>query len=99
MMFFGTLGALGLGAATPVFIFFWGQFTNVFGESVDQIVTLDGDILLKFVYLGIGALFAGWVMITCWLITGARQATVCRKKYFSTLLKQEIGWFDCINQS
>jgi ATP-binding cassette subfamily B (MDR/TAP) protein 1 len=38
-------------------------------------------------------------MITCWLITGERQATVCRKKYFSALLKQEIGWFDCINQS
>jgi len=44
--------------------------------------------LKKFIYLGIGTLFCGWIMITCWLITGERQATVCRKKYFATLLKQ-----------
>lgn len=57
------------------------------------------EVLKKFIYLGIGTLIAGWVMITCWLISGERQATVCRKRYFATLLKQEIGWFDCINQA
>lgn len=30
MMAFGTLGAICLGAATPLFILFWGDFTNVF---------------------------------------------------------------------
>jgi ATP-binding cassette subfamily B (MDR/TAP) protein 1 len=56
-------------------------------------------VLKKFIYLSIGTLFAGWLMITCWLISGERQATLCRKTYFATLLRQEIGWFDCINQS
>lgn len=41
----------------------------------------------------------GWLMITLWLITGERQAATCRKRYFACLLKQEIGWFDCIDQS
>jgi ATP-binding cassette, subfamily B (MDR/TAP), member 1 len=44
-------------------------------------------------------MFVGWVMIASWLITGERQAAACRKAYFATLLKQEIGWFDCVNQS
>lgn len=57
------------------------------------------EVLKKFIYLGIGALFAGWLMISCWLISGERQATACRKAYFTSLLRQEIGWFDCINQS
>lgn len=31
MMVLGTIGAIGLGASTPLFILFWGDFTNVFG--------------------------------------------------------------------
>lgn len=31
MMACGTLGAVCLGASTPLFILFWGDFTNVFG--------------------------------------------------------------------
>ena len=38
-------------------------------------------------------------MITFWVITGERQAAQCRKQYFKSLLKQDVGWFDCIDQS
>ncbi len=38
MMFVGTFGGLALGATTPVFILFWGDFTNVFSSSIDSIV-------------------------------------------------------------
>ena len=38
MMIFGTFGALALGAATPVFIYLWGQFTDVFGQGGDAMV-------------------------------------------------------------
>jgi threonine/homoserine/homoserine lactone efflux protein len=88
MMIAGSLGGLALGVCTPLFILFWGQFTNVFGQSVDQIVEESLKELIKFIYLGIGTLFVGWVMIACWLITGERQAAACRKAYFATLLKQ-----------
>lgn len=70
MMTIGTIGALGLGASTPLFILFWGDFTNVFGESNDQIVSMALEVLKKFFYLAIGAFFAGWMMISCWLISG-----------------------------
>jgi len=31
MMIVGTFGGLALGVCAPIFILFWGQFTNVFG--------------------------------------------------------------------
>jgi ATP-binding cassette, subfamily B (MDR/TAP), member 1 len=99
MMVVGTLGGLALGASTPVFILFWGQFTDVFSSNIDVIVEEAKNQLLKFIYLGIGALLLGWAMVTGWTITGERQAVACRKAYFASLLRQEIGWFDCINQS
>jgi ATP-binding cassette, subfamily B (MDR/TAP), member 1 len=99
MMTLGTLGGLGLGAATPVFILFWGNFTDVFSSGPDVIVDEARKQLLNFVYLGIGTLFLGWTMIFCWFVSGERQASTCRKAYFACLLRQEIGWFDCVNQS
>ena len=88
MMVLGTFGGLALGASTPVFILFWGQFTDVFNSSIDVIVEQAKVQLLKFVYLGIGALLLGWAMITGWTITGERQAVACRKAYFASLLRQ-----------
>ena len=38
-------------------------------------------------------------MFACWMITGERQGVACRKDYLKSLLRQEIGWFDTINQS
>ena len=33
------------------------------------------------------------------MISGERQSIACRKAYLKSLLRQEIGWFDMINQS
>jgi ATP-binding cassette, subfamily B (MDR/TAP), member 1 len=38
-------------------------------------------------------------MVGFWIITGQRQSIACRKEYLKSLLRQEIGWFDTINQS
>lgn len=99
MMIIGTICALLLGGSIPVFILFWGDFTDVFHLGIDFIVQSAFEQLLKFIYLGIGCFFLGTIMLTCWLITGDRQAAACRKKYFATLLQQEIGWYDCSDQS
>jgi len=69
-MIFGTIGALLVGGATPMFIYFWGEFTDVFQLSTETIVDLAFEVLKKFIYLGIGTWFAGWLMISCWLISG-----------------------------
>jgi ATP-binding cassette subfamily B (MDR/TAP) protein 1 len=55
--------------------------------------------MYNFIEIGIGAFFAGWGMFAFWSITGERQGIACRKKYLKSLLRQEISWFDTINQS
>ena len=52
-----------------------------------------------FIYIGLGAFAAGFGMSACWMIAGERQSIACRKEYLRSLLRQEIGWFDVINQS
>lgn len=30
----------------------------------------------------------------CWNLTGARQILQYKKKYYETILQQEVAWFD-----
>ena len=54
--------------------------------------------MLEMVYLGVGALAAGWAMVTCWKVAGERQGVTCRKRYLEALLHQDLAWFDTNNQ-
>lgn len=98
MMLVGSLAAITMGVAYPAFSFIMGKMIDNFA-SPDEMVDKAKDTMLIFIYVGIGALFAGWLMFACWMITGERQAIACRKAYLRSLLKQEIGWFDVINQN
>lgn len=62
-------------------------------------VTKTEDLFRIFVYIGLGVLGSGWIMMTLWNIAGSRQAIRCRKEYLKALLSQEMGWFDTQNQS
>jgi ATP-binding cassette subfamily B (MDR/TAP) protein 1 len=55
--------------------------------------------MIQFILIGLGAWAAGWGMFACWMIAGERQGIALRKEYLKSLLRQEIGWFDTINQS
>jgi len=98
LMLVGTICASIVGTAFPIFALLWGEMTNAYGNT-DAMVSKAHDVMLKFIYIGIGVIFAGWGMFGCWMITGERQGIACRKQYLKSLLKQEIGWFDIINQS
>ena len=70
MMTVGTVGALCLGASTPLFVMFWGDFTNTLSESSDNIVDESKVVLIKLVIVGIVAWISGWAMIAGYLISG-----------------------------
>lgn len=70
MMTVGTVGALCLGASTPLFVMFWGDFTNTLSESSDNIVDESKLVLIKLVIVGIVAWISGWAMIAGYLISG-----------------------------
>jgi ATP-binding cassette subfamily B (MDR/TAP) protein 1 len=94
----GTICAIAMGVALPSFAILWGNMTNKFGDG-GSIEDAAKDIMLSFIYIGLGAFAAGWGMFACWMIAGERQSIACRKEYLRSLLRQEIGWFDTINQS
>ena len=86
-MIVGSLAAMAMGAAFPAFAYIWGSMTDSFG-TVDSMVQKSKETMLTFIYVGIGAFFAGWLMFACWMITGERQAISCRRAYLRSLLKQ-----------
>ena len=97
-MVIGSIGAVAIGAAMPAFAYIWGEMTDSFQDE-DEMVPAAKETMFLFIYIGIGAFAAGWIMFACWMIAGERQAITCRKVYLKSLLRQEIGWFDTINQN
>jgi ATP-binding cassette subfamily B (MDR/TAP) protein 1 len=75
----GTIASLAMGAALPAFALLWGDITDAFSIGGDTMVNAAKSVMYKFIYIGIGAFFAGWLMFACWMITGERQAIQCRK--------------------
>ena len=94
----GTICAMALGTTLPSFAILWGDITNSLGGGGD-IVAAGRKVLYNFFEIGAGAFVVGFGMVSCWMISGERQSIACRKVYLRSLLKQEIGWFDTINQS
>lgn len=87
LMIVGSIFSLANGATMPLFALLWGGMLNSFSDS-DSMVDQTLNLMLTFIYIGLGVLVSGWIMIACWLITGERQAIECRKQYLRSLLKQ-----------
>ncbi|XP_008675534.1 ABC transporter B family member 11 isoform X2 [Zea mays] len=49
---------------------------------------------MNFVYLAIGAGLASTFQVSCWIITGERQAARIRALYLKAILRQDIAFFD-----
>ena len=98
-MAIGTIAALAMGTALPVFSLLMGTITDTFALGGDPMVAAAKTAMFQFIYIGLGVFVAGWLMFACWMISGERQSIACRKAYLKSLLRQEIGWFDMINQS
>ena len=95
---FGTLAAIADGTSLPLFALFFGSIPNTFiSGSGDEIVHAGGQVALKFVYLGIGSFIAAYFGFVCWMIVGETQSIEIRKRYFKSLLQQDIAFYDTIN--
>ncbi|KAF7837631.1 ABC transporter B family member 11-like [Senna tora] len=96
LMFVGTVGAVGNGTAMPLMTVIFGDMINAFGSSTDtkEVVHLVSKVSLKFVYLAVGAFVASFLQVTCWMVTGERQAARIRGLYLKTILRQDVSFFD-----
>ncbi|KAK7388084.1 hypothetical protein VNO78_22889 [Psophocarpus tetragonolobus] len=96
LMFVGTVGAIGNGISMPLMTLIFGDMINAFGGSnnTDEVVDEVSKVSLKFVYLAAGTFVASLLQLTCWMITGERQAARIRGLYLRTILRQDVSFFD-----
>ncbi|KAJ6323369.1 hypothetical protein OIU76_010809 [Salix suchowensis] len=95
LMFIGTIGAIGNGACMPIMTIIFGQVVNAFGSTdIEEVTHKVSQVSLKYVYLGLGAMVASFLQVSCWMVTGERQAARIRNLYLGAILRQEIGFFD-----
>ncbi|XP_052878978.1 ABC transporter B family member 4-like isoform X2 [Gossypium arboreum] len=95
-MIVGTVGAVGNGLCMPLMTILFGDLVNAFGQnqSNNQVVHVVSKVSLKFVYLAVGAGVAAFLQVSCWMVTGERQAARIRGLYLKTILRQDIAFFD-----
>ncbi|XP_074317748.1 ABC transporter B family member 11-like [Silene latifolia] len=96
LMIIGSIGAIGNGLTMPLMAVLLGNLVDVFGQNQNNkhIMLLVSEVSLKYIYLAIGAGVAAFLQVTCWMVTGERQAARIRNLYLKAILRQEIAFFD-----
>ncbi|XP_068663118.1 ABC transporter B family member 21-like [Aristolochia californica] len=96
LMTVGTVAAVANGAAMLLMTLILGNMINSFGQTTDinQLVHEVAKVSLDYVYLAVGAGVASFFQVTCWVVTGERQAGRIRNLYLKTILRQDIAFFD-----
>ncbi|XP_035969035.2 ATP-binding cassette sub-family B member 5 [Halichoerus grypus] len=110
LMILGLLASLVNGACLPLMSLILGEMSDdLIGGCLGKTNTtnyqnctqsqekLNEDMIkLTLYYIGIGvtALVFGYMQISFWVMTAARQTKRIRKQFFHSILAQDIRWFD-----
>jgi hypothetical protein len=68
-MVIGIIAALCNGGLNPLFILLCGNMIDSYKIGSD-LGNVSLNLFLYFIYIGVGIFASGWIMITCWRITG-----------------------------
>ncbi|KAI5447585.1 ABC transporter B family member 9 [Lathyrus oleraceus] len=95
LMIIGIISAIANGMSQPIMTLILGRIINAFGNT-DPHHTLKevSKAALLFVYLAVGTGVVSFLQVSCWMVTGERQAARIRSLYLKTILKQDIAFFD-----
>ncbi|XP_060175041.1 ABC transporter B family member 11-like [Lycium barbarum] len=96
LMIIGTIAAIGNGLSLPIMTILFGELTDSFGQNQNNkdILRIVSKVSLKFVYLALGCGAAAFLQVSCWMISGERQAARIRSLYLKTILQQDIAFYD-----
>jgi ATP-binding cassette subfamily B (MDR/TAP) protein 1 len=95
LMAAGSLAAASHGVALVVYLHLFGRAINsLHGRHTHDLFHNINQHALYFLYIAIGVFFAGWIEVSCWILTGERQTAVIRSKYVQVLLNQDMSFFD-----
>ena len=76
--------------------------TTICGFFVEDSLCTTGDdlideinqLVIYYCVLGVVAFVCGWLHVSLFQYTCERQLNIIRKKFFHSIVRQEIGWFD-----
>ncbi|MED6119624.1 ABC transporter B member 20 [Stylosanthes scabra] len=92
LMILGSVAAAAHGTALVVYLHFFAKIIQV-PQQDDQFHRFK-ELALTIVYIAGGVFAAGWIEVSCWILTGERQTAVIRSKYVQVLLNQDMSFFD-----
>ncbi|XP_076911745.1 ABC transporter B family member 6-like [Bidens hawaiensis] len=97
LMVVGSVAAAAHGTALVIYLHYFAKIVQVLvreGEGVDVVFDRFKELALTLVYIAGGVFVAGWIEVSCWILTGERQTAVIRSKYVQVLLNQDMSFFD-----
>ncbi|XP_072996525.1 ABC transporter B family member 20-like [Typha latifolia] len=103
LMAVGAIAAAAHGMALVVYLHFFGRAINLLDSQnihsaihgqADELLHQFKEHALYIVYIAAGVFAAGWIEVSCWILTGERQTAVIRSKYVQVLLNQDMSFFD-----
>ncbi|KAK7832900.1 abc transporter b family member 20 [Quercus suber] len=100
LMFVGSFAAAAHGTALVVYLHYFAKIVHVLSirphSDGNQQLQLDklGELTLTILYIAVGVFGAGWIEVSCWILTGERQTAVIRSNYVQVLLNQDMSFFD-----
>ena len=100
VMIIASLAGCAQGVCQPLFAILFGNITDSLsgaGASFDTFVDKASELAVKYIYVGILGLVSGYLSFAGWMAMGEKTSIGIRKRYFRSLLQQEIAFYDTIN--
>lgn len=99
LMFVGAVAAAAHGLALVMYLHYFGKCIDLLslshnGSDNDRMFHESKKHVMYIIYIAAGVFVAGWIEVSCWIITGERQTAVIRSKYVQVLLNQDMSFFD-----
>ncbi|KAL4576358.1 hypothetical protein LXL04_012450 [Taraxacum kok-saghyz] len=97
LMVVGSIAAAAHGTALVVYLHYFAKIVQLLGhsdEDLDVLFDRFKELTLILVYIAGGVFAAGWIEVSCWILTGERQTAVIRSRYVQVLLNQDMSFFD-----
>lgn len=97
LMIVGSLASAAHGTALVVYLHLFGEIIQLLrfdASKSDELFHEFTQHALYIIYIASGVLVAGWIEVSCWILTGERQTAVIRSKYVEVLLNQDMRFFD-----
>ena len=111
-MSFGAIGSVGNGIAQPVSFIIFGKLIEKFisfaaienqrnSTQTTNTINLESEMkkfAIYYVILAVAMFVCAFAQAGFWSMSALRQIHRIRKKFYHSILKQDIGWFD-LNES